>query len=94
MQYRGYSSQLITFAKKTKMVKVTKIVHVYFKLLKKDDYLGSFSAIYDSYTKDDVGYTLGSLMNLRINEDKPFENDKVIIRVSFLKQKSKTKRGE
>lgn len=71
------------------MMKAKKIVHVHFKLSGEDEYFGSFSAIYDNHTKEDIGYTLGSLMNLRISEDNPFENNKVIIKVSWLKQKKK-----
>lgn len=66
-----------------------KIVHVHFKATSIDEFFGSISGIYDYYGKEDIGYTLRSLQDFNIGPDKPFENDKVIIKVSWLKQKTK-----
>ena len=75
------------------MVKqLRKIVHVHFKETTVDEFFGSISGIYEFYGKEDIGYALRTLQEFNIGPDNPFENEKVIIKVSWLKQK--TKRGE
>lgn len=64
-----------------------KIVHVFFKSTEVNEYFGSLSAIYDYYSKEDIGYTLSTLRAFKIAEDNPFENDYVRIIISRLKQK-------
>ena len=57
--------------------------------LQKEDkhyYFGSVAALYDHFTKDDIGISYGSIRNYGLSPDKPYINDKtkVVIRVGFL----------
>lgn len=47
-------------------------------------YFGSFSAIYTMFTASDLGIALGTLRNFRVKEDKPYHNDKCVIRKGTL----------
>ena len=51
-----------------------------------DRHYGSMSAIYDQFSKDQIGISYGSLRNYGLSPDKPFQNDKtrVIIRQGVL----------
>lgn len=69
--------------------KLIKVILVRFKATGHEDVFGSFTAIYDEYSSDDIGYTLRSLQGFRIDEDKPFENDKVVIKIFRLKQRKR-----
>lgn len=69
--------------------KQIKVILVRIKSTGKEDVFGSFTAIYDEYTSNDIGYTLRSLQAFKIDEDKPFENDKVEIKVFRLKTKKR-----
>lgn len=52
-------------------------------------YFGSVAAIYDYFTKDDIGIQYGSLRNYGLSPDKPYINAKkgVIIREGVLLSK-------
>ena len=57
--------------------------------LQKEDkhyYFGSVAALYDHFTKDDIGISYGSIRNYGLSPDKPYINDKtkVVIRVGVL----------
>lgn len=47
---------------------------------KQDYYFGSLSAIYKELTEDDVGCKLTALWGAKISKEKPYVNNKVIIR--------------
>lgn len=49
-------------------------------------YFGSAAAMYDHFTKDEIGISYGSLRNYGLSPDKPYKNEKtrVIIRVGVL----------
>ncbi len=61
---------------KTKQVRA--IVH-----LEKDGkhyYYGNLKALTDSWSKEDIGVSYSYLKNLNIDENKPYQNDKCVIR--------------
>lgn len=43
-------------------------------------YYGNLKALTDHWNKDEIGVSYTYLKNLNINADKPFKNDKCIIR--------------
>lgn len=69
--------------------KQTKVILVRIKSTGKEDVFGSFTAIYDEYSSEDIGYTLRSLQGFKIDEDNPFETDKVTIKIFRLKQRKR-----
>ena len=74
---------------------MSKIIHIEFKELTngaKHFYFGSQSAIFDTFTVEQVGVSYRSLLNHYSLESEPYENKKCIIRQGELKRK-KTNRG-
>ncbi len=65
------------------------VVHLYLKATNSHSYYGSVSCIYDHYTEDEIGIKYTSLRNYKIEEDKPYENKKVIIRKGKLHTKDR-----
>ena len=61
---------------KTKQVRA--IVHL--EIAGKHYYYGNLKALTDSWSKDDIGVSYSYLKNLNIDDDKPYQNDKCIIR--------------
>ena len=49
-------------------------------------YFGSAAAMYDHFTKEEIGISYGSLRNYGLSPDKPYRNEKTgsIIRVGVL----------
>ena len=49
-------------------------------------YFGSVAALYDHYTKEQIGISYGSIRNYGLTPEKPYRNDKtgVVIRVGVL----------
>ncbi len=71
---------------KTKQVRA--IVH-----LEKDGkhyYYGNLKALTESWSKDDIGVSYSYLKNLNIDENKPYQNDKCIIRRGIIITSPKT----
>ena len=70
-----------------------KVIHLIIKgttrSTDKHSYYGSVACIYNHYSAEDIGITYGSLRNYGIAEDKPYENDKVIIRQGKLLTKDR-----
>ena len=69
--------------------------------LQKEDkhyYFGSVAALYDHFTKDDIGISYGSIRNYGLSPDKPYINEKtkVVIRVGVLiaKEGNRGRKGE
>lgn len=61
-------------------------------------YFGSMAAIYDHFTKDDIGISYGSIRNYGLSPSKPYKNEKtgVVIRVGTLiaKEGNRGRRAE
>ncbi len=61
-------------------------------------YFGSMAAIYDPFTKDDIGISYGSIRNYGLSPSKPYKNQKtgVVIRVGTLiaKEGNRGRRAE
>ncbi|PXV63020.1 hypothetical protein CLV62_11661 [Dysgonomonas alginatilytica] len=66
------------------------VIHVH--VLPNDEhyYFGSIQAIYDTFTKDDIGIAAQTLYNRGLSEF--YMNDKVVIRKGILQQKKHTKK--
>ena len=49
-------------------------------------YFGSVAAMYDHFTKEEIGISYGSIRNYGLSPEKPYRNEKtgVIIRVGVL----------
>lgn len=49
-------------------------------------YYGSVAALYDHFTKEEIGISYGSIRNYGLSPDKPYRNEKtgVVIRVGVL----------
>ena len=49
-------------------------------------YFGSVAAMYDHFTKDDIGISYGSMRNYGLSQNNPYRNEKtgVVIRVGVL----------
>ena len=74
---------------KTKFEK--KVIHLTIKEGDQHSYYGSVACIYDHHTVDEIGIKYSSLRNYGITENKPYENQKVIIRQGKLLTKDKKK---
>ena len=63
------------------------IIHL--QLGEEHHYFGSVAAIYDKFSKDDIGISYGSLRNYGLSPSKPYINEKkaVIIREGILLSK-------
>lgn len=51
-------------------------------------YFGSIANIYEYYDADTIGISYGSLRNYGLSQDKPYQNNKCIIRKGILLAKS------
>lgn len=77
-------------------METTKVIHLHFKNPdkdgneRKDMYFGSLKAIYDHFSRDDIGITYKPLTNTMRGKDY-YENKKVIIRVGVLERKANSK---
>lgn len=47
-------------------------------------YFGCLASIYDMFTTDEIGISYGHLRNYVVSPDKPYKNNKVIIRKGVL----------
>ena len=65
-----------------------KVVKVKFKKTNEEYFFTSYTAIYESFTKDDIGAVIGSIWN-RIKKDGKYENSKVEIKSFPIKSKSR-----
>lgn len=65
------------------------VVHLTIKATDTHSYYGSISCIYEHYSDDEIGITYGSLRNFGLSENKPYENNKVIIRKGRLHTKDR-----
>lgn len=65
------------------------VIHVHVLETGEHYYFGSIQAIYDTFTKDDIGIAPQTLYNRGLNEK--YVNNKVVIRKGLLKQKKHIK---
>ncbi len=73
---------------KEKEIQQRQVIHVHLLNTDKHYYFGSIQAIYDVFTKDEIGVAPQTLYNRGL--DKMYVNDKVVIRKGVLQQKKKT----
>ena len=52
------------------------------------EYYGSIANIYEFHSSDELGITYGSLRNYGLSANKPYSNNKCIIRKGVLRQKA------
>lgn len=66
------------------MAQERQVIHL--QLGEDHHYFGSMAAMYDHFSKDQIGISYGSLRNYGLSPEKPYRNDKngVIIRVGVL----------
>ena len=77
---------------KTKFEK--KVIHLTIKGGDQHSYYGSVACIYDHHTEEEIGIKYSSLRNYGITEDKPYENQKVIIRQGKLLTKDRKEKED
>lgn len=61
------------------------VIHVHVLDTDEHYYFGSIQAIYDTFTKDDIGIAAQTLYNRGLNEK--YMNDRIVIRKGILQQK-------
>ena len=59
-----------------------KIIHL--NLNGQDYYFGSLAAIFTEFTREEIGVSYGSLRNYGISPERPYINDKVVIKEGIL----------
>lgn len=64
------------------------VIHLHYLVDDTHHYYGSIAKLFDCYTSKELGITYGSLRNRGLTENKPFINDKCIIRKGVLLSKS------
>lgn len=70
---------------KEKKSQQRQVIHVHVLATDEHYYFGSIQAIYDTFTKDDIGIAPQTLYNRGLDEK--YVNDKVVIRKGVLQQK-------
>ena len=71
-----------------------KVIHLTIKEGNQHSYYGSIACIYDHHTPDEIGIKYSSLRNYGITEDRPYENQKVIIRQGKLLTKDRKEKED
>lgn len=61
------------------------VIHVHVLATDEHYYFGSIKAVYDTFTKDEIGIAPQTLYNRGLNEK--YVNDRVVIRKGVLQQK-------
>ena len=60
------------------------VVHVELLTSNSHYYFGSLAAIYEKFSKEEIGISYGSLRNYRLSSEKPYKNKLCIIRKGVL----------
>ena len=60
------------------------VVHVELLCNNSHHYFGSLAAIYEKFTKEEIGIAYGSLRNYGLSAEKPYQNKLCIIRKGYL----------
>ena len=55
------------------------------------EYFGSVSAIYDRFSREEIGISLAALWNYGVTEDHPYRNKLVTIRRGIVYRKKKSR---
>lgn len=66
-----------------KIKQVRAIVHL--QVGNKHYYYGNLKALSNNWSKEDIGVSYSYLKNLNITEEKPYQNDKCIIRRGIIR---------
>lgn len=65
------------------------VIHLTIKAGDQHSYYGSLACIFDHHSEEEIGVKYSKLRNYGISQDKPFENQKVIIRKGRLLTKDR-----
>lgn len=86
MTFFEYLSYFLTFVGKHKIMAQQERQVIHLQRGEEHFYFGSVAAIYDHFTKEEVGISYGSIRNYGLSPDKPYRNEKtgVVIRVGVL----------
>lgn len=57
-------------------------------------YFGSLAAVYDRFAPSELGVSLARLYDVAITPEKPYRNDKCIIRKGFLQRKKTNRKAQ
>lgn len=60
------------------------VVHVELLTSNSHYYFGSLAAIYEKFSKEEIGISYGSLRNYGLSSEKPYKNKLCIIRKGYL----------
>ena len=85
MTFFEYLSYFPTFAgNETTMAQERQVIHL--QRGEEHYYFGSVAALYDHFTKEEIGISYGSIRNFGISPEKPYRNEKtgIVIRVGVL----------
>lgn len=69
------------------MVKERTVIHVSYLADGSHHYFGSLAGIFELFTVEQLGISYGSLRNYGLTEDRPYHNDKCVIRKGRLLSK-------
>lgn len=86
MTFFEYLSYFLTFVGKHKIMAQQERQVIHLQRGEEHFYFGSVAAIYDHFTKEEVGISYGSIRNYGLSPEKPYRNEKtgVVIRVGVL----------
>ena len=86
MTFFEYLSYFLTFGGKHKTMAQQERQVIHLQRGEEHFYFGSVAAIYDHFSKDEIGISYGSIRNYGLSPDKPYKNEKtgVVIRVGVL----------
>lgn len=91
MIYIYYLQYFLYFCKKSIYMELTEkkertVIHL--QLGDVHEYYGSIANIYEFHSSEELGITYGSLRNYGLSADKPYANNRCIIRKGVLRQKA------
>ena len=91
MIYIYYLQYFLYFCKKSIYMELTEkkertVIHL--QLGDVHEYYGSIANIYEFHSAEELGITYGSLRNYGLSADKPYANNRCIIRKGVLRQKA------
>ena len=86
MTFFEYLSYFLTFVGKHKIMAQQERQVIHLQRGEEHFYFGSVAAIYDHFTKEEVGISYGAIRNYGLSPEKPYRNEKtgVVIRVGVL----------
>ena len=86
MTFFEYLSYFLTFVGKHKIMAQQERQVIHLQRGEEHFYFGSVAAIYDHFTKEEIGISYGSIRNYGLSPEKPYRNEKtgVVIRVGVL----------